>query len=357
MDPPCCPCRECGCGLDPCNDDCDQCTCATCTAKANLIQNDPFGPIISEYRVAIGDALEISVFGDKDTLVDNVTVAPDGHIYYFFLNGIKAAGLTLSELRVELEKNLEEYFLSPMVTIIPRAMTSQTYTILGLVNSPGLYPLQQSVSLRQAVGAAGGIFTGDEFFAGIPTNPRGGVGNQRPLVGYGGSGHYVDLKKSYIARDGIKMNIDFERLMYSADNSQDIQVKPGDYIYIAPMDSRDIYVLGAAINPTILSYYDGMTLMGAVASVGGWIEGPYGADMRRLLVIRGSLRCPKVMYVDVCCILNGCATDTYLEPGDIVYFTEKRFSFGRELVRLAVESFISAFFNTAGNFYADEILD
>ena len=56
---------------------------------------DRFVPLNKEYRLASGDVLEISVFGDEETTVENVTVAPDGRIYYTFLDGIVADGRTI----------------------------------------------------------------------------------------------------------------------------------------------------------------------------------------------------------------------------------------------------------------------
>lgn len=340
---PCCDCTECNpCSccvevLHPCEDG-----CVADDAFGELaLSTDRYQPIIDQYIIGIGDVLEISVFGDEDTLAENVTVAPDGRIYYFFLEGLYVEGKTVEQLHDELVKNLENYFVAPSVTIIPKLIASQTYSILGQVGAPGLYPLHQTVTLRQAIATAGGVLPDKGAFGSEAIQPF----NRRNRVSR--------FQNSFLVRNGEKLNIDVKNLIQTADFSHDITLKPGDYIYIGSEEESDVYVLGAAPGPGVVGYYDGLTLMGAITSSGGWLIGPYGADLRKVLVIRGSLHCPRVVQINICDILCGVARDLYLQPGDIVYVYEKDFGFGRELVDLAISTFVNSFFNTAGSHYAD----
>ncbi|GAB4235962.1 MAG: hypothetical protein Tsb0021_15600 [Chlamydiales bacterium] len=335
------------------DDDDGACCCRKSGRDALGILN-PYDPIIDLYTISIGDLLEISIFGDEDTIVDEVVIAPDGFLYYFFLNPIYAEGKTLKELREQIVAQLKDYFLAPEVSIIPKGMSNQSYTILGKVRIPGLYPLTQSMTLRQAIGAAGGIFTEQD----VSDTDFGTGGNGFYVEAYGNRiGVAANLRKSFVVRDGKKLDINFETLLYSADTSQDLALKPGDYVYIASNEHRDIYVLGTAFAPGVLQYYDGMSLMGALTAAGGWTRGPYGTDKQRILIVRGSLKCPEVMVVDLCCILSGKARDVYLKPGDIIYVSEKKFGYLRELVRIAIEAFVISFTNLAGVYYADQIVD
>src|SRR5258708_730016 len=53
---------------------------------------------IGEYRLALGDVVEISVIGAPD-LRHRATVDPDGRVSLPLLGRMNAAGLTLSELK------------------------------------------------------------------------------------------------------------------------------------------------------------------------------------------------------------------------------------------------------------------
>lgn len=355
---------------DPCATECipDECEEKVCQKECqkpcsseddleDLIDRNQ--PLMKEYFISVGDVLEISVFGDEDTHVDNVIVAPDGRIYYLFLNGIQAEGKTTDALQKDMEAALSSMFLSPSVSIIPRLMSKNTFTILGRVRRPGSYPLTQTVTIRQALGMAGGLMLEPEVMTSFEQTTRLFIQSSRSRIyiqPYQGLNQNISsLRDSFLIRDGKKLNINFEHLVYSGDPSQDIVLRPGDYLYIASDDRREVYVLGNVNNPTAITFQDNLTLMKALAMVGGWrMGGPYAADMQNVLIIRGSLQCPQVVRVDLCEFIRGEARDIFLQPGDIVYIHNKKFRFGRELVRLAVNAFIFSFVNQAGEFFANE---
>lgn len=319
-----------------------------------------YEPAVGEYRVAVGDVLEISVFDEEETITAEVTVAPDGKIYYLFLEGVEARGLTLSELKNKMSEKLTNLFINPTVSIIPRIMLRDTFIILGRVVTPGVYPLTQRVTVRQALGLAGGLMT-DQVGSSINVRSRERGGQVNPNVeNYMGTQvvgrqNLSSLRDSFLIRDGKKLPINFEELVYSGDMSQDIPLHAGDYIYIASNEQRNVYVLGDGIRSLALPYVSEMTLMGSLAAAGGWNDiGPYGSDVHRVLVLRGMLDCPEVLVADVEAILAGWARDVYLEPGDIIYVNRKPFSFIRELVDLAVYTFYSSFANFAGTYYGDK---
>lgn len=310
-------------------------------AKVPLTEEDfdPYRVIDREYRLSIGDILEISVFGDEETFVETVPVAADGCLYYAFLDGIQAVGRTSNDVSEEIESKLSHLFVKPIVTIIPKIANGMTFRILGRIQQPGLYPIQGAVRLRDAIGEAGGIYS--EY-----GSDRSSLGDDSPNM------VVANLPGSFIIRNGEKLDVDFQKLIFSADDSQNIYVRPGDYIYIAPNVDQAVFVLGAVLSPQRVSYSRGLTLMQVLTSGGGWISGtPFSPDMRHILVIRGSLDCPCVAQLNLCKILNGEARDLYLKPGDIVYVQDKPMRFGRELVRMAIETFVISFGSAAGGYY------
>lgn len=295
---------------------------------------DPYVPLTDEYVLSKGDVLEISVFGNEDTLVNEVVIAPDGRIYYMFLPGILAEGRNINALKDELTQAISDYFINPEISIIPIRIAGQTFSILGKVRGPGVYPIQGSLTLRQAIGEAGGVSVGG--YAGTTIN-------------------ISNLRESFIVRGGRKLDVDFEKLVNTDGYDQNIFVRPGDYIYIASSLVQDVFLLGDVREQKPIPYKDGLTLTAVLAGVSGTTEGwTDRADIRKVLIVRGALDCPVTYEVDVLDILYGKARDVFLLPGDIVYAQKKPFRFGRDLVRGAIETFVRSFGGRAGGHYADE---
>lgn len=94
----------------------------------------------------------VQVWREED-LSGNFVVDDRGIVTLPLLGEREVTGLAASELRDRLLADFREYLQSPSVevTILRRL------TILGGVNEPGLYPVDASISLSEALGLAGGI--------------------------------------------------------------------------------------------------------------------------------------------------------------------------------------------------------
>lgn len=304
------------------------------TLVAEALSDDLFQPhVAGEYRVREGDLLEVSVFGHTDTIAHEVPVAPDGKLYYYFIDGVPAAGRRVEELSRDIERRLDHLFSTPEVSVIPKAVTDSTFVVLGKVEAPGQYHLDTSTTLREAIAEAGGLSQAMQ------------QGTAMPLA---------SLEHSFIVRDGKRLPVDFKRLFEREGADQDIYVRPGDYIYVASALQKSVYQLGAVYETRAVPHWDGLTLVGMLAApygeMGGYTEEAY---LRKVLVIRGSLTEPEVHQVDLQAILDGEASDVYLQPGDIVYVTPKKYRWVRHLARSAVEIFLRSFGAHLGEHYAD----
>lgn len=293
----------------------------------------PFIPI-GEYVIAVGDSLEITLYGDEEEFVRQTVVAPDGYLYFLFVDGVKAAGRSVRDVAAEIESRLTYLFINPEVAIIPQGVSGQEYWILGQVISPGVYPINASLTIRQAIGEAGGLAYG----------------------GYRGTSFSIaNLKNSFIIRDGRRLPIDFDRLVYSEGADQDIYVRPGDYIYISSSLTNQIYLIGAVVEQKPVPYRDGMTLVGSLSGPAGLTGGTTtDADLTRITIVRGSLTNPIVLQANWFDIVKGLARDVYLEPGDIVFVPNKKFRYGRQLIRAAIDSFVKSFGNAAGEYWGGQ---
>lgn len=296
---------------------------------------EPSDDNVQPYRFSHGDVLEISLLGEDDSSIANATVAPDGKLYYTFLEGIDALGRTIDDVASEMETKLLKLFNNPVITINPQVSNAQVFKVLGRVFRPGVYPLYSPLTLREAVAVAGGMQK--ESYKDIR-------GDLEPIA---------DLSNSFIIRDGKRLNIDFQKVFFAPDQAEDILVHADDYIYIAPAETKDVYVLGAVQFPRRVIWRRDLTLMGALAYSGGWLrDSPYGADVHSVLIVRGPLERPYAMRVDISMILNGMAKDIQLYNGDIIYVHNKTLRFGRYLVTLAINNFVQSFATGAGSYYA-----
>ncbi len=300
---------------------------------------DPYQPIDPDYRLNKGDILEISVFGEEEASINNAMVAPDGKLYYTVLEGIPAVGRTPVEVGRDLSTALSHLLVEPKVIVVPLQTMAPTFKVLGRVRGPGEFPLTGPITVREGIFEAGGLLSeaskdidDDDYRLNVPT---------------------ADLDASFIVRGGYKLDVDFNRLFFTADDSQNIYLKPGDYIYIAGAEHREVFVLGYAVSPQRLPFATGMTLMSAITASGGWpTPSPYSPDLGRIVVVRGSLDCPRVCLVDVNKILNGQARDLYLCPGDIVYMAHKQWRTVRDLIIIAIDSFLNTFAISAASYYS-----
>jgi polysaccharide export outer membrane protein len=110
----------------------------------------------NEYIIGPTDILEIHVWREPD-LSRTIPVRPDGKITLPLLNDVQASGLTPLELKAGIEKQLAEFVESPIVSVAVQEIHSKNIFVLGQVESPGQYPLQQDLTVLQALSLAGGL--------------------------------------------------------------------------------------------------------------------------------------------------------------------------------------------------------
>jgi polysaccharide export outer membrane protein len=113
-------------------------------------QSDP------SYLIGPQDVLSISVWKDPE-LTQTVPVRPDGKISLPLLNDVQAAGLTPTQLKVQITEALKKYVTDPIVTVIVTQINSQRLYVTGEVTHPGAFPLLPGMTILQALSSAGGF--------------------------------------------------------------------------------------------------------------------------------------------------------------------------------------------------------
>lgn len=130
-----------------------------------------------EYRIGDGDTLLITVWQNED-LTQEVTVRPDGMISFPLVGDVKAMGLTLTQVKNELTKRLQEYIKMPEVSIAVRKLGASKVIVLGQVTYPGVFGVSGRKMVLEAIALAGG-FT-NESVASSVILVRGGL--EKPIV-------------------------------------------------------------------------------------------------------------------------------------------------------------------------------
>jgi polysaccharide export outer membrane protein len=109
-----------------------------------------------QYRIGVDDLLSISVWHQPD-LSRSVPVRPDGMISLPLVGEVQAAGKTTPELEDALRASLGQYIRDPELTVMVAQIRSQRVNIIGQVQHPGTFSLNQSMGVLDAIALAGGL--------------------------------------------------------------------------------------------------------------------------------------------------------------------------------------------------------
>lgn len=109
-----------------------------------------------DYRIGAGDVLEISVWKNLD-LTRQLTVLPDGKIYFPLIKELSVEGLTVKELEAQVLEKLKKYVPEPDLTVSILQVNSMMIYVIGKVNQPGRFVLNDSIDVLQALAIAGGL--------------------------------------------------------------------------------------------------------------------------------------------------------------------------------------------------------
>ena len=252
-----------------------------------------------DYRLGPEDQIEIRVWGHDD-LARTVRVGLDGNISFPFVGEVKARGLTLLELQLELQKRLgPKYVIDPNVSITVSEFKSQKFFVVGNVNNPGTYPLTKPITVVEAISLAGGLATGE----------TGGGGPVAILV-RAQPGQQPDqprLPTQTPAGDKVKVSLS---AALSGDPQHNVEIKNGDTVYVPALF---YYVQGQVKKSGRFPYQENMTVLMAVTTAGGFTD---KASPRRTYIIREKGGRKQKIKVSL---------DDPIQPGDVITAPESWF--------------------------------
>lgn len=245
------------------------------------------------YTINAGDGLAVTVYNHPDLAV-KTTVTPDGYIGIVFIGQIRIAGLTLAEGAALLETELARYIKNPKVGISPYEILSETATIAGAVNHPGMYTISHGMRLADLFAKAGGAAA--RYYDGQTLNA-------------------ADLNNSIFVRNGDILPVDFTKALEEGDRWHNIRLRKGDYVHIAVRDNRVVCLFGDVRTPRRLIWDANLGVLELLTISGGLSE----TYWKHAIIIRGGVTDPRMYKVDLDGILQGRKPNVPLEAGDIVY--------------------------------------
>ena len=115
----------------------------------------PPSPPVAGYVVGAPDILLVHILPEPE-IEREVTVRPDGKISVDLVGDIQAAGRSPLEIAREIQETMGRFKRDAVVSVSVVSSPSQFVTIYGEVARPGLFALDASTRVSEAIGRVGG---------------------------------------------------------------------------------------------------------------------------------------------------------------------------------------------------------
>lgn len=132
--------------------------CLACALSFAQTGSDPTAKddTLSKYRLATGDVISITVYGEDDMTRGKIRLTDAGTISYPVLGEIQVRGKTVGDLEKFLTDGLRgRYLVNPRVSVTIDEY--RPFFINGQVHNNGSFPYQPGLTVRKAVSIAGGF--------------------------------------------------------------------------------------------------------------------------------------------------------------------------------------------------------
>lgn len=195
-----------------------------------------------DYQLGAGDAIRITVFQNPDLALET-RVSESGGITFPLIGPVQVGGLSTSAAEQLIAQKLKSgnFVKKPQVNITLQEVRGSQVAVLGLVNKPGRYPLEnRTMRVSEVLTLAGGVAAGASDVA-IVSGKR----DDKPF----------------------RKEVDIAAIFLNGKNEDDIVVAAGDEIYVhrAPV----FYIYGEAQKPGAYRVERNMTVIQALAQGGG----------------------------------------------------------------------------------------
>ena len=195
-------------------------------------------PVPADYVVGPGDELLIRAWGKID-LDSRVTVDRNGQIYLPKVGALDVAGLRYDQLEGYLHSSISGLFKDFELNVTLGKLRSIQIFVLGNARQPGAYTVSSLSTLVNALFASGG---------------PSATGTMR----------HIQLRRG----NNLLAEFDVYDLAQKGDKSHDVQLLPGDVIYIPPVGAQ-VAITGSINQPGIYELKGETTVAAALEGAGG----------------------------------------------------------------------------------------
>jgi len=199
-------------------------------------------PAAPEYPLGPGDIVKINVYNNPD-LTTEAELSQDGTISFPLVGEVKIGGLSRAQAEKAIAARLGEGGFVPNahVNMLVLQYRSQQVSVIGEVNKPGKYPINQTVTVTDLIAMAGGI------------GPKGG--NMVTIIKRDGNGRTA------------QHDVDFKGLLSGGNPERNVRIDSEDIIYVPP--APVFYIYGEVRQPGAYPLMPDMTVRQALSLGGG----------------------------------------------------------------------------------------
>jgi len=255
----------------------------------------------SDYRFAPGDVLSLRVWDGERIDEKQLTVQSDGTAFLPIpgLGSVPVGGLTPAEAKGEIETRLGRIYKEIYTELLVVRYAGHRVNLMGEVKTtartdsgPGEWPLMGPTRL-------------------VPF-----------LSAHGGPSPEADLMRvQVIRRSGETIEVNLFRAVFQHSDADNPALVNGDFVFLPSlaMGTRKVYVLGDVAQPGVVTIYDRMTLVEALARCGGVSR---RGSMKEVAILRrnpGTGPAMQVVNLKDMVKTGRLEADLALQPGDIVF--------------------------------------
>jgi polysaccharide export outer membrane protein len=259
----------------------------------------------SEYHIGVGDQVLVTIWehpqltnpgGTQSLEGQGRPVREDGTMFYPYAGNVKAVGLTVEQLRLELTRRLSKYLNAPQLDVTLARTRSQRIGLSGaFTNKTPLDVGVVPISLTEALGRAG-----------IEADT-------------------ADFSALQISRDTEHYILNLDRLNRSGVALDQVYLQAGDALHMPYSDQKKVYLMGELRTPKAMSFKGAqVSLANAIGDAGSLVQ--TSAKANAVYVIRNTGPDPElvtqatVFQLDMNDPLALVMSDRFqLRSGDVVY--------------------------------------
>ena len=240
-----------------------------------------------DYVLGPGDVVRVSVYQNQDLTLET-RITESGAISYPLLGQVRLGGLSVPQAEKVIADGLKNgnFVRQPQVSILVTQVRGNQASVLGMVNRPGRYPIEQTgMRLSELLATAGGIAQG-----GSDQVVLSGMRDRKPL----------------------RVVIDVPLLFAESGGVNDPVIANGDTVYVERMPM--VYIYGEVQRPGAMRLERDMTVLQGLAPGGGLTQ--RGTEKGLRLHRRGADGKVQILQPGM---------NDLLQNGDVIYLRESLF--------------------------------